>query len=141
MTRPRSVAIMCFCFYLVAMVTGQQRDPLTGSMQLTDAQLHMIDSLAADSLTGELAVPNVFSPNNDEINDYFEVETNGTTVYEFNVFTRTGTRIFHSISPRIFWDGRSNAGKEMREGVYYYVIMEEGGSDPFEKAGFIHLFK
>jgi gliding motility-associated-like protein len=101
----------------------------------------MLDSLAVDSISGELKVPNVFSPNDDEINDYFEVETDGTTVYEFSVFTRTGTRIYHSLSPRIFWDGRSNAGKEMREGIYYYVIEEDGGSDPFEKAGFIHLFR
>ena len=141
MTLPRSVAIICFYFFLSAMVTGQHRDPLTGSLQLSDMQLHMLDSLAADSISGELTVPNVFSPNNDKINDYFEVETDGTTVYEFSVFTRTGTRIFYSMSPRIFWDGRNNAGKEMREGVYYYVIEEEGGSDPFEKAGFIHLFK
>ena len=141
MTLPRSVAIICFCFSLLTLVTGQHRDPLTGSVQLSDVQLHLLDSLASDSLSGELAVPNVFTPNNDDINDYIEVKTDGTTVYEFSVFTRTGTRVFHSLSPRIFWDGTNNVGGELKEGVYYYVIEEEGGSEPFEKAGFIHLFK
>ncbi|MGW8316108.1 MAG: T9SS type B sorting domain-containing protein, partial [Bacteroidales bacterium] len=90
---------------------------------------------------GELGIPNVFTPNGDQINDYFEVTTDGVTVYELTFFTRTGTRIYHSRSPRIFWDGRSLEGKELPEGIYYYVIEEVGALEPFEKAGFIHLFR
>jgi len=83
----------------------------------------------------------VFSPNGDQINDYFEVDTDGTTIYEFSIFTRAGTRIYHSLSPRIFWDGNSLDGKELKEGIYYYVIEEEGGTSPFDKAGFMYLFR
>jgi len=97
--------------------------------------------MAADTVDSELDVPNVFSPNGDGNNDYFEVTTNGITVYEFTVFTRSGSRVYHSLSPRIFWDGKSVGGEELSEGVYYYVIEEEGDSEPFEKAGFIHLFR
>jgi gliding motility-associated-like protein len=100
-----------------------------------------MEAMAVDSVGDKLEVPNVFTPNGDQINDYFEVTTDGTTVYEFSVFTRTGTRIYYSHSPRIFWDGNSLDGKELKEGVYYYVIEEEGGSDPFEHTGFMHLFR
>jgi gliding motility-associated-like protein len=101
----------------------------------------MLEAMATDTAGSKLEVPNVFTPNGDQINDYFEVTTDGTTVYEFSVFTRNGTRIYYSHSPRILWDGKSLDGKELKEGVYYYVIEEEGGREPFTKAGFMHLFR
>ena len=72
---------------------------------------------------------------------FFLVSTDGTTVYEFTVFTRSGARIFHSHSPSISWDGKSLDGIELREGTYYYVIEEEGGFNPFKKAGFMYLYR
>lgn len=101
----------------------------------------MVDTALADSISDTLVIPNVFSPNGDAINDYFEVSTDGSTVYEISIFTRTGTRIFYSSSPRIFWDGRSNVGNEMGKGIYYYVIEEEGGDPSAREVGFIHLFR
>ena len=141
MTLPRSIVIACLSFLLFRMGYGQEQDHLTGSMQLTAEQMVVLDSLAADSTGSELAVPNVFTPNGDGINDYFEVTTDGTRVYEFSIFTRTGTRVYHSLSPRIFWDGKSNSGHDLKEGVYYYVIEETDDPDPFEKAGFMHLYR
>ncbi len=101
----------------------------------------VLDSAAVDSTSATLVVPNVFTPNGDGIHDYFEVATDGVAVYEFNVFTRTGTRIFRSNSPRIFWDGTNSAGLDLKEGVYYYVIEEEGDSAPYSSAGFVYLFR
>ena len=141
MTLPRSFAIACLCFLLFPRVSGQQTDALNHSMQLTAEQMVMLDSLAADSTQAELDVPNVFTPNGDGFNDYFEVTTDGIKVYEFTVFTRTGARVYYSRSPRIFWDGKSSGGHDLREGVYYYVIEETEGPEPFEKAGFMHLFR
>lgn len=141
MTLSRSFVIICCCFLLFSRVSGQQQVPSSGSVQLTQEELRILASMAADTVSGELNVPNVFTPNGDGINDYFEVATDGTTVYEFSIFTRTGTRIFYSVSPRIYWNGKSDAGLELKEGVYYYVINETGDSEPFEKAGFIHLFR
>ncbi len=141
MTLTRSIAIICLCSLLLPHLAGQQQDPSVDVVHLSDSQLLKIESMATDSVGGELEVPNVFTPNGDQINDYFEVTTDGTTLYEFSVFTRTGNRIYHSLSPRIFWDGNSLDGQELKEGVYYYVIEEEGGVNPFEKAGFMHLFR
>jgi gliding motility-associated-like protein len=99
------------------------------------------DSVAADSTDGILVVPNVFSPNGDGFNDYFEVTTDGASVYEFSLFTRTGTRVFYSRSPAIFWDGKSIGGEDLKEGIYYYVIEESEVPEPFQATGFIHLFR
>jgi gliding motility-associated-like protein len=141
MTLTRSIATICMCILLLPQLTGQQQDPSAEDVRLTESQFISMEAMAVDSVGDKLEVPNVFTPNGDQINDYFEVTTDGTTVYEFSVFTRTGTRIYYSHSPRIFWDGNSLDGKELKEGVYYYVIEEEGGSDPFEHTGFMHLFR
>jgi len=113
----------------------------TGPVSLSPDQLSVLESMVADSTDGELNVPNVFTPNGDQVNDYFEVETDGSTVYEFSVFTRTGMRIYYSLSPRIFWDGRTGDGVEQPEGVYYYVIEDRSDGDRYEAAGFMHLFR
>ncbi len=141
MTLSRFFAIACFCFILNSGVSGQQSPNLAGSVQLNAEEMFLLDSLSADSTLGELAVPNVFTPNGDQNNDFIEVETDGTTVYQFTIFTRTGMRVFQSTSPRVFWDGRSNSGNALKEGIYYYVIEESDNSDPFRKAGFIYLYE
>jgi gliding motility-associated-like protein len=141
MTLSRSIAIAFINFLLFTVVSGQQSGNLSGTYQLSDEQMIALDSMAVDSIGGELNIPNVFTPNDDEINDFIEVSTNGVTVYEFTIFTRSGSRVYHSESPRVFWDGRTNSGHPLSEGIYYYVIEEQGGSDPFEKAGFIYLYR
>lgn len=137
----RFVAVICLSILLIPQLTGQQEQALTPAIPLPEAQAIVLEPMAADSAGAILEIPNVFSPNNDQLNDYFEVSTDGTTVYEFSVFTRSGTRIYHSISPSISWDGNSLDGKELKEGTYYYVIEEDGGSNPFERAGFMYLFR
>jgi len=141
MTFTRLIAIICLCIFLHPRLAGQQQVSPDNGVLITDSQLPLIEAMSTDSAGAKLDIPNVFSPNGDQINDYFEVNTDGTTIYEFSVFTRIGTRIYHSLSPRIFWDGKSLDGNELSEGVYYYVIEEEGGSNPFEAAGFMHLFR
>jgi gliding motility-associated-like protein len=141
MTSTRSIAIICLCFLLLPKLAGQQEDSSGDILQLSDSQMLEIEAMAPDSAGDVLDIPNVFTPNGDQVNDYFEVETDGTTVYEFSVFTRTGTRIYHSQSPRILWDGSSLDGKELKEGIYYYIIEEQGGTTPFDKTGFMYLFR
>ena len=141
MTITRSIAIICLCSLLLPRLAGQEQNPSEDVVQLSESQLLRIESIAIDSVGDVLEIPNVFSPNGDQVNDYFEVTTDGVNVYEFTVFTRAGTRIYHSLSPRIFWDGNSLDGKELKEGIYYYVIEEQGGTSPFETAGFMYLYR
>ncbi|MDX2431382.1 MAG: gliding motility-associated C-terminal domain-containing protein [Bacteroides sp.] len=139
MTLLRFVAIVyCFLLLLPA-ASGQASQNPAGRSQAALEQSIALDSAAVDSIS--LEVPNVFTPNGDGANDYIEVATNGNTVYDFNIFTRTGTQVYHSNSPRIFWDGTNSAGLDLKEGVYYYVIEEEGDSSPYSTTGFIYLFR
>jgi large repetitive protein len=89
----------------------------------------------------QLMVPNVFSPNGDEVNDYFEVTTPGDYSYTFKVFTREGLLIYSSDSPLIQWDGRLAGGREAPEGVYYYTIRSADTPVETSLSGFLHLFR
>jgi len=97
----------------------------------------LIDRIAVSET---LLVSNVFSPNGDGINDYFEVSTNGEVLYRLTIFSRTGSIIYQSASPRIFWDGRTFSGKEVPVGVYFYII-ESAVEGVTEMTGFIHLYR
>jgi len=141
MTLSRLFAI-AFCFSLLLPVAyGQQNTGEPVASQQAVGQMPVLDSLSTDSLGRELMIPNVFTPNGDGTNDYIEVRTDGATIYEFSIFTRTGTQVYHSLSPRVFWDGKNNAGNDVTEGVYYYVIEEEGDSDSYTDTGIIYLFR
>jgi gliding motility-associated-like protein len=137
----RVAAVFCLTVLLIPHLAGQQEEAASPGISLSEGQAIALETMAADSAGAELQIPNVFSPNGDQVNDFFEVTTDGTTVYEFSVFTRSGARIYHSLSPNILWDGRSIDGKELKEGTYYYVIEEKDGSNPFEKAGFMYLYR
>ncbi|SFE06436.1 gliding motility-associated C-terminal domain-containing protein [Chitinophaga sp. CF118] len=75
-------------------------------------------------------VPNVFSPNGDQINDRWEIpnlsDYPGCTV---EVFNRYGQRVFNSLGYETPWDGRSN-GKLLPLATYYYIIKLKNGFAP-----------
>ncbi|NLL28841.1 MAG: gliding motility-associated C-terminal domain-containing protein [Bacteroidales bacterium] len=67
-------------------------------------------------------MPNVFTPNEDGINDNFKVVFTGEyTSFEMIIFNRWGQEIFTSKSPDISWDGKHN-GKELPAGTYFCVV-------------------
>lgn len=69
----------------------------------------------------EFIVPNIFTPNGDNINDEFKVRACGVYDYEIQIFNRFGEKVFESNSLNINWDGRV-AGRQSKSGVYYYTI-------------------
>ncbi|HYW94834.1 MAG TPA: PKD domain-containing protein [Bacteroidales bacterium] len=88
-----------------------------------------------------MALPNVFTPNGDGINDYFRIRTNGIYSYSFLVYTRSGVLIYRSESPYINWDGRSFSGQEMHNGIYYYIVSQIDGDNRLHAKGFVHLLR
>lgn len=76
----------------------------------------------------DLHMPNVFTPNGDEINDYFEFLGNRNLIdcIEMQVFNRWGNLIFESTPGNASWDGRNFSGEPVPEGVYFYIIEVNG---------------
>lgn len=76
-------------------------------------------------------IPNVFSPNGDNVNDYFYVSgAEGYTSANIVVYNRWGHEVFsvnenknREESEVLSWDGRDNKTEELlADGVYYYVL-------------------
>lgn len=79
-----------------------------------------------------ISIPNTFSPNGDNTNDTWIIK--GIELYPDNlvsIFTRWGQKIFQTsaYSEIKAWDGTSNSGNNAAEGVFYYVIDLNDGSD------------
>ncbi|MEM7655364.1 MAG: PKD domain-containing protein [Bacteroidota bacterium] len=71
----------------------------------------------------DVLIPNVFSPNQDGINDQFLVRYTGKESFYMEVFDRWGRQAFAgTTSPSQGWNGITPSGGEASEGVYYYLV-------------------
>jgi gliding motility-associated-like protein len=71
-----------------------------------------------------IKVPNVFTPNNDGINDLFKISLPGR-MYEcatISVFNKWGQIQYFNDNGNLHWDGTNNSGVSSLEGTYFYTI-------------------
>jgi gliding motility-associated-like protein len=92
------------------------------SFEITEVTDEIIISF--NPIEENFVIPNVFTPNNDEVNDVFYPVTEEKKIaeYELSVFNRLGQRLFFSETPYIGWDGRTLSGESASKGTYYYII-------------------
>jgi len=86
-----------------------------------------------------LVVPNVFSPNGDNLNELFKVKYNAVKTFQARVFTRWGKMLYSWDVVSGGWDGTFN-GEKMNDGTYFYIINGTDVKDqPFEEKGTVTL--
>ena len=69
-----------------------------------------------------IQIPNTFSPNNDGVNDLWNIAALSTYPQSLTqVFNRYGQQMFQSIGYGKPWDGKYN-GQLLPAGTYYYII-------------------
>jgi len=81
--------------------------------------------------------PDIFTPNQDGINDTFNMIIRGGKASQLAIYNRWGTKIYSS--PDAFWDGKIN-GVDCSGGNYVYVLKyktEKG--EEYEKRGTVLL--
>lgn len=90
----------------------------------------------------EIDVPNVFTPNNDGINENFNpISVCNFEHYELLIYNRWGEIIISTNNELFKWDGKYN-GIECSEGVYFYVIAYKFPNDPMNfKTGTITILR
>ncbi len=70
----------------------------------------------------KITVPNTFSPNNDGVNDYWDIDALSTYPQSsILVYNRWGQQVYQSIGYAKPWDGMYN-GARLPQGTYYYII-------------------
>jgi gliding motility-associated-like protein len=90
----------------------------------------------------DITVPNVFSPNGDGLNDFISFFLMDATCFEMDIYNRWGYAVFHSGDPQKQWNGESDTGEPLSEGVYFWVLHYcPKNVPPKTQHGFIHLFK
>ena len=84
-------------------------------------------------------LPNIFSPNNDKINDIFTIEGISLKSMDAEIFNRWGEKVSEWHTPNGGWDGRTASGLESPNGTYYYIIKAIGADEKkyFEKGYFL----
>ena len=77
--------------------------------------------------SGNLNPHNVFSPNGDSVDDFWEVGLiNQYPEYQVTIFNRYGTKVFEAKPYLNDWDG-THDGKHLSIGAYYFVITKPDG--------------
>ncbi|RLD62887.1 MAG: hypothetical protein DRJ01_05165 [Bacteroidetes bacterium] len=122
-----------------------------------------IDSLTKEkyinvdtSYIGEL--PNVFTPNGDNINDYFKIKADeivSIKTFDMVIISRWGRKVYQykynykdcynksDYNKWEGWNGKINGdGGEASPGLYFYIINARGWNDKnFTKKGQLYLFR
>lgn len=87
-----------------------------------------------------LVIPNVFTPDGDGVNDFFEVYLTGFDQYKCEIFSRWGESVFVTETPSIQWDGRIKSGGLASNGVYFVAIHCTLKGKPFKYEGHVTVF-
>lgn len=100
-------------------------------------------NLSLSQIQYDLFVPNVFSPNGDNINDIFlpVIYCDKLVEYKLQIFDRWGNLVFESNNKDIGWNGKFHS-ENMNPGVFAYVIQyQTPGSGKRIKTGDVTLIK
>ena len=92
----------------------------------------------------EVVVPNVFTPNNDGINDCYRITgiSQKCDVFNISIYNRWGDLYYESTNPAACWNGKNEAAINASEGVYYYILKIKKKDQPqLEKHGTITLIR
>ena len=102
------------------------------SVVITDAQCvkKSVNVLITQSVEGcETIIPNIFTPNNDGINDKFQI-TNLSRYPNsgMEIYNRWGVKIYESLNYLNAWDGRNWKNQALlSDGVYFYIFHRSDG--------------
>ncbi len=98
----------------------------------------------------EIKIPNVFSPNNDGTNDVFAITSKNIKTLNCKIYNRWGIEVISyklgvisaNATSIDIWDGRTTAGLECTNGVYYYILTATGWDEKeYKEKGFIQLMR
>lgn len=86
-------------------------------------------------------VPNVFTPDDSQTNDFFELAVNcQLESFHITILNRWGEVVFESNDPQFQWDGTYKS-RDLSEGVYFYKLSYLESTERFDYQGFIHLVR
>lgn len=101
-------------------------------------------SVKVDGSCFDYEVPNVFTPNGDNVNDEWLVRWKCPELikdYHLEIVDRWGVKLFESVQWNKGWDGRNISGEQVPTGTYYYVIEYSVNGKKIKNKGYITLLR
>ena len=119
------------------------------------SEKYCTDSWTFDKIVvepSELKIPNVFTPNGDNFNNNFKVESKSLRYISVEIFSQSGIKVYayYGEGERLRewqgWDGNvNNSSIKASPGVYFYIIHAYGWDDvdynSKEYRGFVYLYR
>ncbi len=107
-----------------------------------DTNIYSYSNVSCVPLKSLYFIPNAFSPDNDGLNDYFEIETIGVISAEISIYNRLGVKVYETYAPeKISWDGKFK-NKPLPVGLYHYTLIVTGSNfEKTYKTGIINLIR
>jgi gliding motility-associated-like protein len=89
-----------------------------------------------------LTVPNVFTPNGDNINDEFGFVASGITELSCDIYNRWGQKVKTLTSATDKWDGKLDNGNAAADGTYYYMVIAKSfDGKPHNSEGYLTIMR
>lgn len=122
----------CEEFLIIGNFRAQDETEFGQNQGISIESYYYIDNVSLIE-SGGPNIANIFTPNNDGINDYFEV--NGASCKTVEIFNRWGNLVYESVGT-VKWDGGSQS-----DGIYYYKMDFGCNSQSSIETGFVQLIR
>lgn len=87
-------------------------------------------------VTVEVPIPSAITPNEDGVNDFFEIDKiENLPENSLVIYNRQGNIVYEAAPYENQWDGRSNNGDVLPDGIYYYLLQLTPSDEPI--TGFV----
>lgn len=89
-----------------------------------------------------VVIPNVFTPNGDNANDFFKITSTGLKTLHVSIFDRWGLKLYEWEGVNGYWDGKSKTGAAVPSGTYFFIYDYSDLKDQSTSGkGFLSLLK
>lgn len=93
-------------------------------------------------ITSSYVIPNVFTPNDDGVNDMFTIKGKGIESIHGEIYNRWGQKEYEWDTVSGGWDGHSASGAPCTEGTYYFLLKIKGmDAKSYTEKGSLTLIK
>lgn len=97
-------------------------------------------SVSVDGIS--YTIPNIFTPNDDNDNDWFTIISHGLTEIHVIIYDRWGLKMFEFDGVHAFWDGRTTSGVEVPDGTYFYLFNAKSATGKeYQENGHVMLMR